>query len=466
MGLIFAALVGWSLLMLYCLRDAGLADNGDFTRSMTVVASEPLDISPNWPTGNAALSQRRFDNYWIQFWRMDNTSAPTDPSSSELMFILGGLINRLFSSPKVLDMNYMALAYWGIVPLTLGLLWLWASRAGYSPLVYAAIAIPVTLILSSGDYIVYWKSFYQEGGMMVYAALCLITLVWFVESKSIPAFALCVAFGLLVGTSKPSAFWFPAVLVGVLALVVNGRLFNISVVGVGVVLVYASLAILPAKSSAENFNQFNALLDGALLFSDCPSCRLAEIGLPECDCLIGKTAFSSDGREFLNKHGAEISFASSARVIIAEPAIALRAVMFAANAMQDTSLDNLGHFPEGHDETIIGSDRERLFRWDNLPWATLFWPALKYYLFPRGWFLIVMLLAVAIVSVFSLRSGSPFAVVCLLCSVACLVSIAVAIFGDGRNDIIKHLFMSNLMFDCVVVSAIAWAVLRWFASPA
>jgi len=459
MGIVFAVLVFWSLAMLYVLRNAGLADNGDFTRSMTVVASEPLDISPNWPTGNAALSQRRFDNYWIQFWRMGSTP-PTDPSSSGFMFILGGFVNRLFGSPKVIDMNYMALAYWGVVPMTLGLLWLWTSRGGYSAGVYAAIAIPVALILSAGDYIVYWKSFYQEGGVLVYTVLCLIAFTWFVQGKSIYALALCVAFGFLVATSKPSVFWFPVVLAGVLALVIDGRAWKIVLVGTGIILTCASLAILPDKSSAERFNQFNALFDGALLFSECPSCRLAEIGLPECDYLIGKTAFSSDGREFLDKHGAEISFASSARVIIAEPAIAIRELAFAASMMQDTSLDNLGHFPEGRDETIIGSDRERLFRWDNFPWATLFWPALKYYLFPRGWFLIVGLLVASVASAIGLRSGSPFSAMCLLCSVACLASIVVAIFGDGRNDIIKHLFFSNLIFDCVLVSLVSWIATR------
>ena len=467
MGVIFIALVAWSLLIMYCLRNIGLADNGDFTRSMTVVATEPLDISPNWPVDDSEKRQLRFDNYWIPLWKIDDTSAPTDPSSSELMFIMGSVINRLFYSPRVLNMNYVALAYWWIVPFFLGLLWLWVSGAGHGALVYAAIAIPVTLILSSGDYVVYWKSFYQEGGTLVYVVICLIALVWFAQSKSIIALVLCVAFGFLVATSKPlSYFWFTALLAGVLALT-PGVLdqHRPALAAIGVVLSVIAFCISPTHRPEENYNQFNSLFNGVLVFSDCPECRLRELGLPECTDIIQETAFSPAGKAFLQTNGSKISFLSVVRVVLAEPKIVVRALTYSLDAMQVIGVNNLGHNPVGspigRSENIarFGAS-ERGFNWDNLPWAALLWSAPKYYLFPRGWLLVAVLLAVIAVSVFGLRSGSPWPVICLLCSMACLVSVAVAIFGDGRMELIKHLFMANLMFDCVVVSAIAWVAVR------
>jgi len=59
-GLVVFATVG-----LIAPLDSDLADNGDFTRAMTVFSSGPIDIHPNWPdpTNQKELWERRFLNF-------------------------------------------------------------------------------------------------------------------------------------------------------------------------------------------------------------------------------------------------------------------------------------------------------------------------------------------------------------------------------------------------------------------
>jgi len=109
-GLIFFTTAG-----LLAQLDTGLADNGDFTRAMTIFTSGPATISPNWPDpiSQKELWVRRFFKYYIPYWKLDYPEAFSIrrpfKSTALLLWVPGIFLNQLFWSKNVLNIGIMSL---------------------------------------------------------------------------------------------------------------------------------------------------------------------------------------------------------------------------------------------------------------------------------------------------------------------------------------------------------------------
>src|ERR1044072_5037943 len=91
----------WFLIAMYLQRTIGMADNGDFTRSMGWISSGPVGIEPNWPAAGTDAWVKRFDNYWIPLWKLDwHFERPT--TSAFLLWLPGAVLNYLVYSRTVL----------------------------------------------------------------------------------------------------------------------------------------------------------------------------------------------------------------------------------------------------------------------------------------------------------------------------------------------------------------------------
>jgi hypothetical protein len=90
---------------------------------------------------------------------------------------------------------------------------------------------------------------------------------------------------------------------------------------------------------------------------------------------------------------------------------------------------------------------------------------MKLRLFPAGPALFVWLfLMLALFAVFHRGTDaflSDLSFAGLLVTLACPVHMWIEVFGDGKRDLIKHLFLPNVLFDISVILAVNVLVL-WF----
>jgi hypothetical protein len=96
---------------MYSQYNSGLADNGDFERSMGWISPGPIGIEPNLPAAGTEASSKRFLNYWIPSWKMEwNISASACPATSAiLLWIPGAVLNYFLYSPKILYLPLLSL---------------------------------------------------------------------------------------------------------------------------------------------------------------------------------------------------------------------------------------------------------------------------------------------------------------------------------------------------------------------
>ena len=83
-------LILWFVVAMYFQQNIGLADNGDFTRSMGWISSGPVGIEPNWPAAHTEDWSKRFFNFWIPYWKLESNIVR--PRTSAFLLWLPGVL--------------------------------------------------------------------------------------------------------------------------------------------------------------------------------------------------------------------------------------------------------------------------------------------------------------------------------------------------------------------------------------
>ncbi len=482
---------------LFASLQTGLADNGDFTRVMTWFTSRPANMAENFPANDTPEYHQRFFNYFIPDWKLDFPLKGMF-SSAELLWLPGVLLNWLFYSKAVLSMTMV-----GLVPRLLSLVILWLAfrwinaiyppagliankgsdpvepaRGSWRALVLTlTLGIPLMLLLGSGAYLVYFNSFYQETGSFIFLFLFMAALIytWQVdyfhrrvvqkeersfnnaESKAdkesmLPDLwprylALAALLGLL--TAKASNIYW--VVPGILLLAPWSKMVArpkayIPLYTGGAAILILAVVLTPNRTDLRQAQAFQSLFRGALTFSSAPTQRLDELGLKGAKKCIYQSAFKTTGKKCVEQFADKISFLSTAQVILHEPIILLRLVRFSVQNMQKITVD-LGKYAHG---------APHLTRLQSV--LTGVWSSLKERFFPRGPGLLATLVFFTGLFGLSLKRshGMPrdLALLGLLATLACFVDLTVQVLGDGQADIIKHLFLANVLFDLAAIAAL------------
>ncbi len=221
------------------------------------------------------------------------------------------------------------------------------------------------------------------------------------------------------------------------------------------------------------------MFKGILTFSNDPRARLAELDLSDSEDCLGAHAFTPEAYRFFKQHERRLSWLQLPRVAWAEPCAMFRMLMYAPRNMQDLSSDDLGKLARS--DARYGPtpplpplvDERRAWIDDaDLPGLLNIWSFLKYRYFPTGYALLASLALYTAVFAAALRSKrfqdgtADLALIGLMATVACPIDFCVAICGDGRCGLIKHLFLANLLFDVAtiaVLGVVSLAVLRRWA---
>jgi hypothetical protein len=216
------------------------------------------------------------------------------------------------------------------------------------------------------------------------------------------------------------------------------------------------VVLSPNRPDMRQGQTFQSLFNGALIFSNQPAQHLEQLGLKGARKCISQYAAKPVGQKCAEQFGDQISYLSTAQVILREPIILLRMIRFSAQNMQTITLE-MGKTARGGPQLT-----------DLQSTLTRGWASLKAVLFPRGLGLLATLALFAVLFSVGLKwthgMQRELALVGLLATMACGVDMTVQVLGDGRADIIKHMLLANLLFDIAGIAALnvgVIAILDW-----
>lgn len=455
-----AALVFWFITAMYLQHDIGLADNGDFVRSIEGITSGPIGIEPNWPAPNSEDWSKRFVNYWIPFWKLElSVIRPT--SSAFILWLPGILLNKFLYSSSVLYLPVLSLFPKFILFAVIMFLFNWTENySKYKKVLLVSFVAPITIILTTTDYIAHLNSFYQDSATLVFYFLIFVSILLLRQHLSFRYLVCSLIAILFLAMDRPAYIYWPLLSIPFVLYAwsykKNIRLHTMIIAGFSLIILFtfASAFVTKTKYIEENANAFNSYFNGVLTFTEDSSAHLRDIGMEDAIKCVNTPAYSSDGlSECFLKYKNQMSFKNTVRVIIIEPVVMLKMLKYVFDNMQDVSVNYLGKYSFGNPLSKT-SPRNGYYDTDMGPLNL--WAKMKYNLFPRGYSLFFTLSSFAIWFIFVLRLKlndvcQDFAFLGLLSTFACVTDMTVAILGDGRCDMGRHLYLSNLLFDIAAI---------------
>jgi hypothetical protein len=461
-----AVLILWFVIAMVPQNNVGLADNGDFTRSMEWISSGPVGIEPNWPAAGTEDSSRRFFNFWLPFWKLEwNIQWPT--TSALLLWLPGALVNYFVYSSKVLYLPILAFFPKLILFSILLLLFNWIKLdPNYTTILLFSIGVPVVLIFTNTEYVAYFNSFYQESASLIFLVVLLASILLLKQHSSFAYLLYSLASILLLATAKPANLYWPFVAVPFVLYVWSiKRVVKVpTMMAANLLLIFlftfASVAMTNAGSTKTN--PYHSLFVGVLAFSGDPSAHLHDLGMNNATQCINTLAFSPVGSTCLAKYQNQISFKNMSRVIYKEPAVIFRMWKHALDNMQDVSLDYLGRYSFFDTRSYTSPNllnvevQQQRFQSPASGSKLLNpWTRIKFKFFPIGYALALTLIGFLIWFTWKIKDNGiqqDLALVGLLSTIACIADTLIAILGDGKSELIKHLLLSNILFDIALVA--------------
>lgn len=434
----------------YFQLQTGYADNGDFRRVNQLFTDGPVGFSKEPPESDTLERTLRYNNYWLPEWnfRWAVPSFYSAFSSTILLWIPGAIINYLFISTSILYMVVLSIFPRLLAGFCIVYLIAHFSRdKRYGLLLIMCIVLPLILIMNTSDYAAYFNSFYQESGSLVYLIMF---IAWFFIRHTLSnKYFLVIGYGLLflLTTAKSSNFYFPFVFFLFLfdfqkALhEIKWTVFALALLFLPVVF---TILFVGDRSDA---NVYNSIFFGVLLSSKDPEQRLADIGISDPDamnCLTG--FFDPVGVACYQKYRDNVSYYSLVKIIVHEPGILVRHAKRIGNQIHGTNI-NRGKYAVG----------DTIHRNENLLNA---WVLFTQKYFPHEWAFWGVLFAETAVNSYLRKKGRhplirDLATLTLFLLLSCWLDMWVAILGDGIADLVKHLFLSNIMFGLSVFLTVA-----------
>jgi hypothetical protein len=201
---------------------------------------------------------------------------------------------------------------------------------------------------------------------------------------------------------------------------------------------------ITGRSSIRNL-PYQSLFFGVLTFSDNPSEHLHHLGLDGAMQCINTTSFSTIGSTYFAKYQGQMTYQNTLNVIYKEPAVFFKIIKYALDNMQKVNLDYLGRY-------AFDDPRNAELR-SPISFLNV-WGMLKTRLFPIGYTLAFVLMFFTCWFIAGLKQTGIYrdlSIIGLLSTIACTADIMVAVLGDGKQELIKHLFFSNVLFDVAAI---------------
>ncbi|MGB5873733.1 MAG: hypothetical protein WBH56_08410, partial [Bacteroidota bacterium] len=354
-----------------------------------------------------------------------------------------------------------------LLALFLWLLFRWVDH--HAPekrtLLYLSLGAPALLLMTTTDYFAYMNTFYQEQASFIYLLGGLGSLVYLHRKpESAGRLLLSVALFLLLATAKASNIYWTLIGIGSAGFLWRGGTRTLRVgITVCLITLVTFLAREITRPGTVRVNAHHSLFYGVLAFSNEPSAHLDNLGIPPDAALcVGTHAYTGDCYFRYRSH---LRFWNTPKVLLREPLIVFRMLNHAALSMQDISADYLAQRADDHPAYTRPADyleagEQRFWRGSSGTFLNA-WSTIKFALFPTGGWLWAAILLFCMSFLWGLRRrGLPreISIIGLVATIGCVTEMLVALLGDGKYELIKHLFLANVLFDVGAVALLNFAI--------
>jgi hypothetical protein len=437
----------------------GIADSGDFGRVLGV--SGLTALNPNQPY------DEQYFHYAHQHYGYGEYSLGGYISTHVILVALAGLIGRILNG-EMFDIRVLGACY---SVLFVGAITLMVRNAPAARsrrntiIVTATMALCLLFVFGDIGYLAYFQSFFGEPYALI-GMLLTVSSAIAIASADKPTgklLALFVVAALAVATSKiqnaPLGFAFALLVWRMLGLRMDRRWRRQAWIGIVVLVLGSMLMIAVAPDRLRNTNLYQSIFYGVLKNSPDVARDMKELGIPEkYAVLAGTNYFQKDTaipqkdpvlrREVLEK----LSHKDIAFYYLRHPSRFIQKLDKAASNAMFIRPYYLGNYDQSAGKPP-GAISYHFSGWSQ--WKVKHMPR------ELGWYTGVYVVYIAILGILWLRTSSrrirlaveTLAVVALAGVFACIVPL----IGDGEADLGKHLFMFNVCFDMMGVSAVVGA---------
>ncbi|MCD9026230.1 hypothetical protein [Cohnella silvisoli] len=434
----------------------GIADSGDFGRVLGVTGLSVLNRNESY--------YEQYFHYAHQHFGYGGYTLGGYISTHVILVAGAGLIGRIINGEafdiRVLGVCYSILFIWAIAlmvknaPLT-------NSRKNT---IILAIVMSLSLLFVFGDigYLAYFQSFFGEPYALI-GMLLMVASAVALASTDKPTGSLLTLFviaAFAVATSKiqnaPLGFAFALLAWRMYGLRTDKRWKRQALVGIVVLVLGSALMIAVAPDRLRNTNLYQSIFFGVLKDSPDVARDMEELGIPKkYSVLAGTNYFQKDTaipqsdpvlrKEVLEK----LSHKDIAFYYLRHPSRFMQKLdRAAANAMFIRP-----YYLGNYDQSAGKPPGAIIYKYSG-------WSQWKVEHMPRkfAWYLGTYILYFAVLGILWWSSSSrrrrlvveTMAVVAIAGVFSCIVPL----IGDGEADLGKHLFMFNVCFDMMGVSAV------------
>ncbi|MGD0199608.1 MAG: hypothetical protein ABSD27_02540 [Bryobacteraceae bacterium] len=434
----------------------GLADNGDFSRIMGAVGLE-------YTTSNR---EDRHFNYFVPTYKFESSDEwdALVPTSENVLVLCAMAMNRLGSKTGLFDVRVL-----GALHVALFLLAVWLLlrlSASLDLATRVVVSLLLVLVFCDVGYVAYFNSLYSEPGSFVFLFLALAAAIHLAkEPASLARVAAWLAASLLFLSAKPQNSLLGIPLAGYGFWIAYSRLTG---GGRRRVLVVSSVALClvsvahhwSAPRWLVKYYLYNSVFFELLKYSPTPREDLRGLGLnPDLEKYKGTNIFSAgipvEEPEFEAAFFNRINTAKLARFYLGHPSRLAGVAQRAAQAAFSLRPSYLGNFEKSRG--LAPRAQSQTFQ---------LWSKLRESAAPRSaWFVGAFFMgnAMAALAVYVKTGSRHLRAVIVLHLVVVLMAIEQLLVTEaacGQYELVKHLFLFNLLFDlCVcadVVLATAW----------
>lgn len=442
-------LISWSILISIYHLNIGIADNGDWGRTILWFSDKPQGFSEFWPSDHFEY-EKRFFNYWLPNWEF-NFQFGEIFSSSLFIWLPGAFLNYLFYSSTTMFLPLVSIIPRFLLIFLLYRFLIFIENKTRNPLLFYLICgIPFTFLISTTDYLIFLNSFYQEIGTLIYLLSLFIISLGIFSSENLSKIKIISLYFLLtlLALAKPNNFYWPIFYTFILLFAgykIKGKYSNFSIVVLIIFVIISSIASVTISRlpSSMSYTKYHTIFYGALTFSDHPEDHLEKLGYDQdaISC-IGISGFHD--QICFEKYKNNTSLSQLIQIYISEPGVFLNSLVYTASNMQNLRLDYLGNYQRG-DQTQYRKNKLNL------------WSEIKKLVFPKGLFLLLLTITIITVLAFFVKKEktnprNTFCYLTIMFLSACVLDMIIAIIGDGRQELTKHLFAANLCFDLGTIS--------------
>jgi hypothetical protein len=436
----------------------GMADNGDFARIMGEVG---LCKQPALSYHYAYLN---FVNRYFLFGKL------LDPGyySSQVFLVAAAiLINKLAYSNVVFDVTFLGYLYVLLFGLGIFLICRGLRKNNIAPwLRYLAVAL-MMIMFTDVSYTAYFNSLFGEPASYVFLFLTVgLALNLSVDHPN--RLCLWAFFGasLLLLSAKVQN-----ITIGIALLVLSTGMLYLykdnsakKIIRFGAVLIVLSaIGVYAAEPVViRNVNLYDSIFDGILVHDTSPRTGMIQLGVnPKYSVLTGTAAYSHkvdiNSQQFDKDFFSKISTMDIIKLYCLHPGQLLAELQVTA---RNAAINRPGYL--GNYERPAGLPPRSLSnRWS-------FWNIIRERLLPKSlWFYAGYfgLYFFTVVYAITRNKDRQARFLLALCGTLGLMAVLqfFAVLGEGENELIKHLFLFDVLFDMTLLIAIAWLANKMIA---